>query len=247
MTAIALQGASNLRDLGGWPAQNGKRVKRGLLYRAPALIRLTEQDEQTIAALGLHTVCDLRGLRESAVNPVVLRDARRVALPIEPSVGAGLKDILRTGQLSGHMSPHDMFDLLREAYEAYALISHVQYKQVFALMLAPDALPLLLHCSAGKDRTGFGSALILTALGVAWEDVLADYLLTNAQWRREIASSFDLPPAVKDVLFGAHPELLEAAFAAARGAFGSIAAYLEQAIGLDPAARERLAALLLDG
>jgi protein-tyrosine phosphatase len=247
MTAIALQGASNLRDLGGWPTLDGRRVKRGLLYRAPALIRLTAEDEQTIAALGLRTVCDLRGVRESAANPVILGDANRVALAIEPSVGAGLKDILRTGQISGHMSAEDMFDLLREAYEAYALISHVQYRQVFALMLAPDALPLLLHCSAGKDRTGFGSALILTALGVAWDDVLADYLLTNAQWRREIAGSFDLPHAVKDVLFGAHPQLLEAAFEAARGAFGSIDAYLEQAIGLDADSRARLAALLLDG
>jgi protein-tyrosine phosphatase len=247
MSIIALQGASNLRDLGGWPAAGGRRVRRGLLYRAPALVGLTTEDEATIAALGLRTICDLRGLRERAVNPVVLGDVQNIHLPIEPSVGAGLRDILRTGQASGHVSPADMFALLREAYEAYALLSVGQYRRLFEHILAPGGLPLLLHCSAGKDRTGFGSALILTALGVAWEDVLTDYLATNLQWRREIASKLDLPAEVADVLLSAHKDLLTAAFDAARRAHGSMDAYLETEVGLDAPARARLAELLLEG
>jgi protein-tyrosine phosphatase len=247
MTTIALQGASNLRDLGGWPAAGGKQVRRGLLYRAPALIGLTAEDEATIAALGLRTVCDLRGVREREVTPVILGDARHVHLPIEPSVGAGLRDILRTGQASGHVSPADMFALLREAYEAYALLSAVQYRRLFEQILAPGGLPLLLHCSAGKDRTGFGSALILTALGVAWEDVLTDYLATNLQWKREIASKLELPPELADVLLSVHADLLTAAFDAARRAHGSMDAYLETELGLDAPARAKLAALLLEG
>jgi protein-tyrosine phosphatase len=245
--AIPLQGASNLRDLGGWPASDGRRVRRGLLYRAPALIGLTADDEATIASLGLRTVCDLRGLRERELNPVALGQSHNVHLPIEPSVGAGLKDILRTGQASGHISPADMFALLREAYEAYALLSVGQYRRLFEHILAPGGLPLLLHCSAGKDRTGFGSALILTALGVGWDDILIDYLATNTQWRREIASKLDLPAEVADVLLSVHVDLLTAAFDAARSAYGSMDAYLETAVGLDAPARARLAELLLDG
>ncbi len=247
MVIIALQGASNLRDLGGWPAAGGTQVRRGLLYRAPALVGLTAQDQATIAALGLRTICDLRGVREREVNPVALGDAKNVHLPIEPSVGAGLRDIVRTGQASGHVSPADMFALLREAYEAYALLSAGQYRRLFEHILAPGGLPLLLHCSAGKDRTGFGSALILTALGVAWEDVLIDYLATNQQWRREIAARLDLPAEVADVLLSVHPDLLTAAFDAARRAHGSMDAYLKTELGLDAPARARLAELLLEG
>jgi protein-tyrosine phosphatase len=105
----------------------------------------------------------------------------------------------------------------------------------------------LFHCSAGKDRTGFGAALLLTALGVGWDDVLADYLATNRLWQREIARNFELPPPVKDVLLSAHESLLTAAFDAIRGAYGSVDAYLEQAIGLDTAARAALADRLLVG
>ena len=239
--SIPLRSASNLRDLGGWPTQSGRRVRTGLVFRAPALSRLCAEDEAVIASLGLRTVCDLRGVHEAAHNPVALAGARTVPLPIEPSMGASLRDILRTGQDSGHTSPEDMLALLQDAYRAYALQSFPQYRAFFAALLAPGGTPILLHCSAGKDRTGFGSALLLTALGVAWKHVLEDYLATNSLWRREVVGNFDLPPAVSEILFGAHEVLLTAAFDAVRAEYGSLDAYLEQAIGLDAAARATLA------
>lgn len=243
--AIPLQNASNLRDLGGWPTTDGRRVRAGMLFRAPALVGLSEDDHQVIGALGIRTVCDFRGVRERAANPVELPGARPEPLPIEPSVGASLKDILRTGQMTGHVTPAEMLDLLREAYTAYALTSFDRYRTMFALMRDPSNLPLMIHCSAGKDRTGFGSALTLTALGVAHDHVLQDYLATNRLWRREIANHFDLPPDVRDVLLGVHAPLLNAAFDAIRGAYGSVDAYLTRAIGLDDAARAGLCDLLL--
>ncbi len=239
--SIPLTSASNLRDLGGWPTRDGRHVRTGLVFRAPALAALSPEDQAIVAALGLRTVCDLRGTHEARVTPVDLADARRLPLPIEPSVGASLRDILRTGQDSGHASPEDMLELLRDAYRAYALQSFPQYRAMFEALLAPGGTPLLLHCSAGKDRTGFGSALFLSALGVAWEDVMEDYLATNTLWRREIASNFDLAPAVKEILFSAHESLLVAAFEALRAEYGSLDAYLERAIGLDAAARAALA------
>ncbi len=242
---IHLQNASNLRDLGGWPTGDGRRVRTGLVFRAPALINLTASDEAEVAKLGLRTVCDLRGLRERSNAPVSIAGVDNLSMPIEPSVGASLRDILRTGQATGHVAPEEMFDLLRDAYRAYALQSHAQYRALFARLLSPGGLPLLLHCSAGKDRTGFGSALLLTTLGVSWDHVLEDYLATNRFWRRETASMFDLPQPIKDVLLGAHETLLVAAFDAARGEYGSIDAYLERAIGLDRAARDALVARLV--
>jgi protein-tyrosine phosphatase len=242
---IPLENSSNLRDLGGWPTLDGRRVRTGLVFRAPALVGLSPADEQAISALGLKTICDFRGTRERAHSPVSIAGATNISFPIEPSVGAGLKDILRTGQVSGHISPQDMLALLREAYIAYALQNFVQYRALFAELLRDESLPLLLHCAAGKDRTGFGAALLLSALGVAWDHVVEDYLATNRFWRRETARGLDLPPAVAEMLLGANAELLEAAFTAIRVEYGSIESYLAQAIGLDAAGRARLEALLL--
>jgi protein-tyrosine phosphatase len=245
--AIPLENASNLRDLGGWPTQDGRRVRFGQVYRAPALIGLSPADLSNVAALGIRTTCDFRGVKESAANPVVLNGAAVRLLPIEPSVGAGLKDILRTGQATGHVSAEDMLELLREAYVAYALTSFPRYRDVFTLLADDENLPLLMHCSAGKDRTGFGAALLLTALGVAWPDVLRDYLATNTHWKREIAGFFDLPSPVKDALLSVHEPLLVAAFDAATEKYGSMDTYLTEAVGLDAAARTRLADRLLEG
>ncbi len=243
-THIPLENASNLRDLGGWPTVDGRIVRTGVVFRAPALVRLSAADEAAIAALGLRTVCDLRGMREAENTPVELAGARRAGLPIEPTVGASLRDILRTGIATGHVTPEEMLELLREAYQAYALQSFPRYRALFALLRSEADLPLLFHCSAGKDRTGFGAALLLTALGVAWEHVVADYLATNRLWRREIAEFFELPAPVKDALLSAHEPLLASAFDAVRSEYGSVDLYLEHAIGLDGHAREELRAAL---
>jgi protein-tyrosine phosphatase len=217
-----------------------------LIYRAPALLGLSAADREVIARLGIRSAVDFRGVQERENNPVSLAGIRPVPHPIEPSVGAGLRDIVLTGQSTGHVSPQDMLNLLTEAYRAYALSSFPQYRALFALLADDDHLPLLFHCSAGKDRTGFGAALLLTALGVDWEHVRADYLATNRLWRREIARNFDLPGPVKDTLLSVHESLLTAAFDAARGAYGTIDAYLAEAIGLDDAARAHLASRFLE-
>jgi len=243
---IPLENASNLRDLGGWPTWDGRTVRTGVVFRAPALVRLSPADEAAIATLGIRTVCDFRGTREAEHNPVALPGTRREALPIEPTVGASLRDILRTGMATGHVSPQEMLELLREAYQAYALQNFARYRALFALLRSEANLPLLFHCSAGKDRTGFGAALLLTALGVEWRNVVADYLATNLLWRREIAEFFDLPGPVKNALLSAHEPLLKAAFDSVRREYGSVDAYLEMAIGLDLAGRQELRARLTE-
>ena len=244
--AIPLERASNLRDLGGWPARDGRRVRRGLIFRAPALLSLSPADRATIAALGIRTAIDFRGVQERLNNPVVLDGVATEPHPIEPSVGAGLRDIVLTGQATGHVSAEDMVELLTQAYRAYALASIPQYRALFAALAEPARLPLLFHCSAGKDRTGFGAALLLTALGVEWRYVLDDYLATNRLWRREIARHFDLPPAVKEALLSVHESMLTAAFDSARERYGSTDAYLAETMGLDAPTRAALADRFLE-
>jgi protein-tyrosine phosphatase len=238
---IALEGASNVRDLGGYIGRDGRAVRSGLVFRSAALATLTEADLATMGALGLRVICDFRGVEERERAPTVLQGPEIVSLPIEPSVGAGLRDILETKNATGEA----LHAVLERAYVAYAMTNHAQYRALFARLLAGDA-PLLFHCSAGKDRTGFGAALVLTALGVAWPDVVADFEATNRLWRRDTVHVGDLPPAIQESLLRAEPTLLQAAFAAAEKAHGSLDAYFEQALGLDAAARTRLCEALLE-
>lgn len=168
-----------MRDLGGWPADGG-RVRFGCVFRGAALSALTEADEAVLSGLRVRTVCDLRGVAESAAAPTRLVGAMIHSLPIEPLVAASLRDIAATHGARGE----DVPVLMRRAYVAYALEWGHRYRAMFDLLVdGPGAF--LLHCSAGKDRTGFGAALILTALGVPREAVMEDYLASNRLWRRD--------------------------------------------------------------
>jgi protein-tyrosine phosphatase len=242
--ALKLEGASNVRDLGGWPTADGRRVAFGRVYRSTALARLTDADRVTLARIGLRTVCDFRGNRERERAPSRLHGLDWVELhplPIEPTVGGSLTDILATREATGE----DVLSLLRRAYLAYVFDCGHRYAALFDLLLQRQRLPLLFHCSAGKDRTGFAAAILLTALGVAWESVVEDYLATRRLWRSDPELAHELPPAVADKLLGVHPELLQAAFDAIRGEYGGTEAYFERVLGLDAGNRERLRELLL--
>lgn len=163
------------------------------------------------------------------------------SLPIEPSVGASLRDLVATRNATGE----SVMAVMRQAYVAYALEWPHRYRAMFAL-LADDATPLLLHCSAGKDRTGFGAALILTALGVPYEAVREDYLASNRLWRGDAGIARGLPADVAETLLHVHPELLDAAFAAIAGAYGGFERYASVTLEMDAARMARLRARLVE-
>ena len=241
---IPLEGCSNLRDLGGYRTADGGRVRTGRVFRGASLANLTDADLAQLATLGIRTVCDLRGVRESERAPSRLPGAdtpEMVRLPIEPRVGASLRDLLQREEATGE----DTYALLQAAYAAYAGEHLPRYRALFALLL-DGRLPLLFHCSAGKDRTGFGAALLLTALGVPREVVMADYLATNRIWRREHALPPETPDAVRDTLLTAHRPLLEGALDQAIRSYGSAERLLEDGLGLDAARLRALRGTMLE-
>ncbi len=233
--SVALSGTSNFRDLGGYTTVDGKRVRRGMVFRSAALVGLTAEDERTLAALGLRTVCDFRGERERAHSPTQVPGATVLSLPIEPVVGASLRDLLHTKQATGEA----LESVLRQGYRGYALVGTMQYRTMLDRLLDGGA-PLLFHCTAGKDRTGYGAAVLLTALGVPWDQVVRDFEATNQLWRRETEPGAGLPIEIREYLLRADPALLSSAFTVAREEYGSFDRYAESALGLG---RERLARL----
>ena len=121
-----------------------------------------------------------------------------------------------------------------------AAISHASTPQT-------SDTPLLVHCTAGKDRTGFASALLLTLLGVPWDAVMDDYLRTNELWTGHIGRYPELDIDTRAAIVEARTPYLEAAFEVVRADFGGPEQFAERALGLDAAARERIRADLLEG
>jgi protein-tyrosine phosphatase len=238
---VILQGASNLRDLGGWPTGNGRRVRRGRIYRSAALNLLTPDDLGTLQALNLRHICDLRGDVEREKSPSRVPAGATVhALGIAPTIGASLRDLIANRAATRH----DVMEVMRQAYGAYASDWHHRYRAMFDLLLRePDDGALLFHCTAGKDRTGFGAVLILGALGVPEEAIRADYLATNRLWAGDSELAASLPPVVAQTLLRVFPEFLNAAFDAMRQSHGGMDAYLADRIGLSPQRLARLRAL----
>lgn len=241
--SLPLQGASNVRDLGGWPVAGGRRVRAGRIWRSAALHGLTEEDLAALARAGIATVCDLRGTREAARAPSRLpTGAEAHPLPIEPFVGASLRDMLERGAATGEGAT----ELLRQAYLAYVSDHLDAYRRLFALLLREERRPLLFHCSAGKDRTGIGAALILTVLGADRATVMADYVATDRLWRRDHPLPPGTPQAAAEAILSTHPAMLDAALDEVLARFGGVEGLATEGLGLDRSALASFREALLD-
>lgn len=239
---VRLRGASNFRDLGGYDTQDGRQVRWGRLFRSDHLGRLTPEDEGALAALGVQRVLDFRGEQERAAVPNRLAAAQHHALGIEPTVVQRLQDLTAAGQ---RLSAAVAEELMKELYRALVSDQAHRYAEFFEHLLDTDT-PLVFHCTAGKDRTGFAAALTLHALGVPREVVLQDYLLTNALYQPPSLPRSDTPREALAVLWRVQTGFLEAAYEALDADHGGMDRYLEQRLGVTQAAREALARKYLE-
>src|SRR6195952_1791975 len=198
---LSLAGASNFRDLGGYPAGKGRIVRWRQIFRSNHLGHLTDDDIAVVRGLGVRSAFDFRGAEERQAALCLMNDVTVHSLPVEPTVVAALRAIVASGtQLStGHA-----VEVMRDSYRNYVQQNTPRFRMLFAHLL-DDRAPLVIHCIAGKARTGFACALILHTLGVPDEVISEDYLLTNQFYRRDPNSASDLPDHVKQVLGTVRP------------------------------------------
>jgi len=242
---VPLQGGSNFRDLGGYRTALGRTVRRGTVFRSAHLGGLTDEDRRALAELGVRTIVDLRGVNEAAETPHLIDGlaCRVVGANIEPGVG----EKIRGAVADGSATPFLMMQFLTDHYRDYPRRCAPGFRTLFATLSDGRHRPLVFHCTAGKDRTGFASALLLSLLGVHWDDVMQDYLRTNELWTGHIGRFPELDIDTRAAIIEARTPYLEAAFEVVRADYGSPEAFAEAALGLDAAARERLKADLLEG
>ena len=246
---LPLEGVENFRDYGGYGSRHG-RVASGRLFRAAHQARATPADLEAIAGLNLATVVDLRRPRERDNDPNLRPDGFSAAL-IQCDLGDQAE------------APHVAFlretDLTPESARAFFLEyydkapfepRHLELFGRYFAALAADGGPVLIHCTAGKDRTGLLAALTHHILGVHDDDAQADYLLTNVAARVEarlptvteaLEKSLGKRPSETAVraFLGVDASYLDAALASIRAHSGSVDAYLDQ-IGADADAREAI-------
>jgi protein-tyrosine phosphatase len=231
---LNLEGASNFRDLGGYPTGDGRIVRWRQIFRSNHLGHLTAADIDIVRSLKVRSAFDFRGLDERAAAACGIEDITVHPLPIEPTVVAALRARLAAGTLSAD----DARDIMRESYRSYVRHNTHSFRALFAHLM-DDPAPLVIHCTAGKDRTGFACALVLHALGVPDDAIAEDYLLTNRFYRRDPSASTDLPDDVRQAIGSVDASFLAAGFEAIGADYGDLESYFRD--GLELGERERTA------
>jgi protein-tyrosine phosphatase len=240
---LNLAGASNFRDLGGYPGKEGRLTRWGQLFRSNHLGHLTDADIAVLSQLGLKSAFDLRGAEERLPTMCRHEGITVHSLPIEPVTMAVLRERLATGK---PITTEETAEIMRESYRNYVRHNTASYRTLFRHLL-DDTAPLVIHCTAGKDRTGFACALILKSLGVADDLVVEDYLLTNQYYRRaEAGLSSDLPDVVRNVLGSVEASFLRASLDTVRSDYGDLEAYFEAGLGIGPRERASIEARYLE-
>lgn len=250
---IAMEGTVNFRDLGGYRTVGGARVRWGQVFRSDSLHDLTESDGRLLHTLGVRHVCDLRRDQEWSTAPDRLPTGSGVEIEHLPIGGlaaqtAGMAERVARGEIS-EISVQQMAGVYATILELHA----DTFATVVCRAADPSTVPMVLHCTAGKDRTGVAAALILAVLGVADETVLDDYELSHryhseariAEVRPRIeAAGVDFSKV--EVFFAASRDVMAHTLADLRRTYGGVEDYLTGPGGLDPTVLTALREQLLD-
>jgi protein-tyrosine phosphatase len=244
---LPLEGAPNFRDLGGYRTADGHHLRWGTVYRSGQLSALTEGDYKYLSNLGIRLVCDFRVDAERGRAPTKWQGAP------SPEIVASSIDTVSYSKRG-----MDTRDHMKNVYTRMPFDGSTQYAALFRRIINGDT-PVLMHCTSGKDRTGFFAALLLTILGVPHEIVVEDFMLTNKylvpderipelarqmQERQKLAA---LPDAeTVRAGSGVLASNLEIGFAVIREKYGTVENYAREALKLSKDDLSRLRARLLE-
>ncbi|HET8711366.1 MAG TPA: tyrosine-protein phosphatase [Spongiibacteraceae bacterium] len=249
---LVLEGTPNFRDFGGYTTRDNRRVRWGKLYRSGQLNELTDRDLDITADLDIGLVCDFRELQESARSPNRYAAHHRPRIENLPIMPGSTSNIFARHSDNATTDTEEMARVMIAVNRDLALQQVEAYRKLFALLAEHDD-GLLIHCAAGKDRTGFGAALILSALGVPEESIMRDYMLSQKYFPIEqqmdvvrkkygLGLSADMMRPMLEV----REEYLRGALDAAHEEYGSLDSYLREALHVDEGMRRELCSKLLE-
>ncbi|MFO7617222.1 MAG: tyrosine-protein phosphatase [Bacteroidales bacterium] len=221
----------NFRDIGEIPLPGGRRIKKGLLYRSAVLQKLSSGDRRAIDNLGIRTVVDLRSVEEQERRPAKLPGERRVSLPC--NIDRRTRDRLKPLFFKRN-SNKKIIEVMDDVYAEMVDLMLEPLGALFRLILDPVNLPMIIHCRAGKDRTGFAAAMIQRLLGADMKTIFDDYLRSNkfmstqikrGQWKLHLITAGFLPRGNLQAAFEVRQEYLQTAFDRVDTKYGGVEGY----------------------
>lgn len=240
---IKLEQQDNFRDLGGYKTDDGRTVRWGQVYRSGQLTRLSDPDVSKLKELKIRTVIDLRSMDEveRTGKDQLPEGARGINFPID------ITSVLREDKPKSTAFA-DSDDFMLKATRSMVVNRTGTFSALIHELADPESRPLVFHCTAGKDRTGVGAAILLTLLGVPWETVRSDYLLSNdyrkalndkglQALREELAKRKSVSPDQVDMknyegTFLVKPDYIDAAHDEIIQRYGSMEAYIRNGLGI---------------
>lgn len=233
-------GVENVRDLGGLTRSDGAKIRENVLFRTGHLGRASQADVQRLADWGVKLVIDMRDRRERDRSPdKEVPGARNLWLPPVPD----LEEVIPIKSTV----PREVREVFHEFYRLLSLhpVAIEAYEGFFRELLAAEGAPALWHCTQGKDRTGVGTLLLLSALGFDRETAVWEYLLTNqfAQGQLEamrLARATEEELALMGEVFPVFERNARYYFECVDFEYGTMDNYLELALGVGPRERARL-------
>jgi len=254
---VPFEKAVNFRDLGGYATADGGVVKWNRLFRCGHMVHMTDADHARLAAMDAVAICDFRSEGERERNPAQLPEhivTRIHKLDIDPRAGSPFADFVKS-LASGAITEAEFLEVQRQTYREFVTDFAPQYAKMFGLLLSGEGRSLVIHCTAGKDRTGIGSALMLSALGVPEDTIRSDYMLSNdcghlhnfIQYLvdqgvagTDASTPNDVKHARLKKLFGVGMDRLDVALDAMRATAGSVDDYLHDALDVTDEKRAKL-------
>jgi protein-tyrosine phosphatase len=231
--SLHLSTAANFRDAGGYRTADGKWVRMGLAYRSNGIEHLTDEELAVVGRLGIKLVCDLRTAEEIHRGPDRVPGAAR---DISADVLADDAELIHSLMAGGGGPSRE--GLEERIYRDFVRLPSAQtaYRSLFERLADPAELPTVFHCTAGKDRTGWGQAVFLTLLGVSRATVMQDYELTNQYLQGRAADSVRQSAGqVAPSALTANPAALDDAFDQVTQDYGSFDRYVSQGLHLSDA------------
>lgn len=253
---ILLNGGQNFREVGGYPAGKGRKLSRGKLWRSAKLNELTSEDVAAVQSLGIATIADLRRPGEREVSPTPVHLIERVK-SLSWDIAVPQDEALATKLFKEDADRDHYFDAMLHMYRHIAQDHAEQLGDLYRVM-ADGELPILIHCAAGKDRTGIAIGLLLDLIGVDRAYILADYARTEQllDWERLTAAAalgagierhwlHRLSPLALEQVCRSDERYLAAAFEEIENAYGSTMEFARQCLGVTDDVLDRLRRHLL--
>lgn len=230
---LPMAGGYNFRDLGGYKTQDGRRVKWGKIFRSDDLHNLNDVDLAYLASIPLVSIVDFRSEKEMIQAPDKNPTSVKQNYPLYISPGNLMA--VATSKDDLYKLSVDEADALMKGMNTLLVTDPAcidRYRKLFSLLQNEKNVPLMFHCSAGKDRTGMAAALVLSSLGVDEETILDDYLLSNFYLADKYVEYKNASPALKS-LFEVKPEFLKSGLDTIKKVHGTIDAFLKSILNVD--------------